>query len=85
MPGGRRSVVHAWPENERRAKFAQIINECDGVHLKVAHRLRVHRSSLYRYCVQYDLWPLFNAVRKDVIEKQRAKKQEKYRGHGVYV
>jgi hypothetical protein len=77
------SVVHAWKPEERRAKLARIINECDGVHLRVAHRLRVHRSSLYRYCVQYNLWPIFNAVRAARIEKRNVEKQKKYRGHGV--
>ena len=77
------SVVHAWPKEERRRNLARIINECDGVHLRVAHRLRVHRSSLYRYCEQYNLWPIFNAVRTAVIEKRNAEKQKKYRGHGV--
>lgn len=79
-----RSVVHSWPETERRAKLATIINQCDGVHLRVAHRLRVHRSSLYRYCAMYDLWPVFNAVRADVIKKRKAERQKKYRGHGVH-
>lgn len=77
------SVVHAWKPEERRAKLARIINECDGVHLRVAHRLRVHRSSLYRYCTEYDLWPIFNAVRAARIERINAEKQKKYRGHGV--
>ena len=78
------SVVHAWPKAERRAKLAAIISACDGNLLRVAHRLRVHRSSMYRYCVEYDLWPVFNAVRKDMIEKRKATKAKKYRGHGVH-
>ena len=79
------SRLAAWSPTERRGKLAQIINECDGVHLRVAHRLRVHRSTMYRYCEIYDLWPIFNAVRRDVLVKRHATKQQKYRGHGVYV
>lgn len=80
-----RNVVNTWKLEDRRRNLARIINECDGVHLRVAHRLRVHRSSLYRYCYQYDLWPIFNAVRADRIEKRNAEKRKKYRGHGINV
>lgn len=82
---GTHSIVLAWPEADRRRNLARLINQCDGVHLRVAHRLRVHRSSLYRYCETYDLWPIFNKVREDVIKKRHAERRKKYRGHGVYV
>lgn len=77
------SVVHSWKPADRRRNLASLINACDGNLLRVAHRLRVHRSSMYRYCVKYELWSVFNAVRADVIEKRKAEKQKKYRGHGV--
>ena len=77
-------VLRAWPKADRRRKLAALINSCDGSLLRVAHRLRVHRSSMYRYCYEYDLWPVFNAVRKDVIEKRAEAKRKKYRGHGVH-
>lgn len=77
-------VVRAWPKAERRRNLARIIVECEGVHIKVAHRLGIHRSSLYRYCYQYDLWPIFNAVRKARLEDEHAERQKKFRG-GIMV
>ncbi len=84
MPRLPSRVVRAWPKADRRGNLARIINECDGSLVKVAHRIGVHRSSLYRYCAQYDLWPIFNAVRKARLEREHSERQKKYRG-GIMV
>jgi hypothetical protein len=47
-----------------------VLEENEGVLMRSAHDLGVHRITLYRYIERYELWPVVNRLRRERIERR---------------